>query len=172
VVSPVPAQERLRGWLHGRLPLESSSIRRLEGVADGRLEDVQWRGWRCLVVSGSHSDGDGVAVLGMVAQRWGWPQRANGDEEMRSNGPTSRRRPVRTRGRRPYPFRGFRRPLSRGAACRLYGSGWHNVTELTPTFPHSSPTVPGMASREGLAEQRRDMIPRRCQRGGMARIHF
>jgi hypothetical protein len=79
MASPVPAQERLRGWLHGRLPLESLSVRRLEGVADRRLEDVQCQGRRCLVVPGSHSDGDGVAVLGMVAQWWGWPHRADGD---------------------------------------------------------------------------------------------
>jgi hypothetical protein len=76
VASPVPAQERLRGWLRGHLPFESSSVHRFEGVADGRPKDLQRRGWRCLVVSGSHNDGDGVAVLGMAAQRWGWPHRA------------------------------------------------------------------------------------------------
>jgi hypothetical protein len=67
-------------------------------------------------------------------------------EETRSTGPTSRRRLVRAWGWRLYPFRGFRCPLSRGAACRTYGSGRHSVTEFTPAFPHSSPTAPGMAS--------------------------
>jgi hypothetical protein len=76
---PVLAQKRLRGWLRGRLPLESSSVRRLKGVADGRPEGVQWWGWRCLVIPGSHSDGDGIAVLGMAAQRFGWPHSADGD---------------------------------------------------------------------------------------------
>jgi hypothetical protein len=79
---------------------------------------------------------------------------------------------VRARGRRPYSFRGFRRPLSRGVTCRLYGSGRHSVTELTLAFPHSSPAVPGMAAWGGLAEHRRDTIPKRCQRAGVARIHF
>jgi hypothetical protein len=76
-------------------------------------------------------------------------------EETRSTGPTSRRHPVWAQGRRPYPFRGFCRPLSRGGARRPYGSGRHSVTELTPALPHCSPTVPGLASRGGLAEQRR-----------------
>jgi hypothetical protein len=49
-------------------------------------------------------------------------------EETRSTGPTSRRRPARARGRLPYPFQGFRRPLSRGAACTPYGSGRHSAT--------------------------------------------
>jgi hypothetical protein len=45
VAIPVPAPERLRGWLRGRLSLESPSARWLEGVADGRPEDAQWWGW-------------------------------------------------------------------------------------------------------------------------------
>jgi hypothetical protein len=49
----------------------SSSVRQLEGWADGWLEVAQQRVWRCLVVLGSYSAGDGAAVLGMVAQRWG-----------------------------------------------------------------------------------------------------
>jgi hypothetical protein len=68
-------------------------------------------------------------------------------EGTRSTSPTSRRRPVRARGRCLYPFRGFRRPFSGGAVCRPYGSGRHSVAELTPTFPHSSPAVPGTAAR-------------------------
>jgi hypothetical protein len=79
MASPVLAQKRLRGWLCGRLPLESSSVRRLEGVANRRPEGAQWRGWCCLVVQGSHSDGDSIAVLAMAAQQWGWPHRADGD---------------------------------------------------------------------------------------------
>jgi hypothetical protein len=68
------------------------------------------------------------------------------------------------------PFRGFHRPLSRGATWGRYGSGRHSVTELTPAFPHSSRTAPGMAAQRGLVEQRRDMIPRRCQRADVAGI--
>jgi hypothetical protein len=133
-----------------------------------------------------YSGGDGDVLssraptaTGMALQYSGW-RYSGGDgrtgptvtEETRSTGSTSRRRPVRARGRRLYPSRGFRRPLSRGAACRPYGSRQHNVTELTLAFPHSSPTVPGMASRGGLVEQHRDTVPRRCQRVGMARIRF
>jgi hypothetical protein len=55
---------------------------------------------------------------------------------------------------------------------RQYKSQWHSVTELTPAFPHSSRTVPGMAGQGGLAEQRWDMIPRRCQRVGVVRIRL
>jgi hypothetical protein len=41
--------------------------------------DAQQRVWRCPVISGSHSVRDGAAVLGMVAQRRGWPRRAGVD---------------------------------------------------------------------------------------------
>jgi hypothetical protein len=70
---------RLRGWLSGHLPLGSSSVCWFEGVADGRPKDAQRRGWRCLVIPGSHNVRDGAAVLRMVAQQRGWPHRAGGD---------------------------------------------------------------------------------------------
>jgi hypothetical protein len=114
---------------------------------------------------------DGATAPGMVAQRRGW-HRAGGDKETRSTGLMSRCCPTRARGRHSYLFRGFRRHLSRGATWRSYGSGRHSVTELTPALPHSSRTVPGMAGQGGLAEQRRDMIPRRCPRAGVARIRL
>jgi hypothetical protein len=82
----------------------SSSVRQLEVWADGGLEVAQQWVWRCLVVLGSHNVGDGAAVLGMVAQRRGWPHRPMMTEETCSTGPTSRRRPVRERGRRLYPY--------------------------------------------------------------------
>jgi hypothetical protein len=129
-------------------------------------------------------DGDvlssqGPTATGMVLQYSGW-QHSGGDgrtgpelaEETRSTSPTSRHRLMRARGKRPYPFRGFSRPLSTGVACRPYESGRHSVTDLTPTFRHSSPAVPGMATWGGLAEQRRYMIPRRCQRADVVRIRF
>jgi hypothetical protein len=72
-----------------------------------------------------HSSGDGRAGPTVT-------------EETCSTGPTLRRRPVRARGRRPYPFRGFRRPLSRGAACQPYGSGWHIVTGPPAWLPYSA----------------------------------
>jgi hypothetical protein len=46
----------------------SSSVRQLEGRADGGLEDAQRRVWRCPVVLGSHSTGDDAAVPGMTTQ--------------------------------------------------------------------------------------------------------
>jgi hypothetical protein len=150
----------------------SSSVRQLESWVDGGLKVAQQRVWRCLVVLGSHSIGDGAAVLGMAVQRRDGHTGPELAEETRSTSPTSRCRPVRARGRHPYPFRGFHCPILRGAACRPYGSRRHSVTELTPAFPHSSPAVSGMAARGGLAEQRRDMIPKRCQRAGVARIRF
>jgi hypothetical protein len=48
----------------------------------------------------------------------------------------------------------------------------HIVTELTLAFPHNSHLVSGMAAKGELAEQRRDTIPRWCQRAGMARIRL
>jgi hypothetical protein len=165
VASHVPVQERLRGWwcrsfLFGNHPYVSSRV----GLTEG---------WRM-----HNSRRGGVpsfwapALPGMVAQWWGWPHRAASDGGMRSAGLMSRHRPERARDRRSYPFRGFHRPLSRGVAWRQYGSGRHNVMELTPAFPHSSRTVPGMAAQGGLVEQRRDMIPRRCQRAGVAGIRL
>jgi hypothetical protein len=44
--------------------------------------------------------------------------------------------------------------------------------ELTSAFPRSSRTVPEMAGQGGLVEQRRDMIPRRCQRADVLRIRL
>jgi hypothetical protein len=51
-----------------------------------------------------------------------------------------------------------------------YKSGWHSVMELTPASLHSPRKVSRMAAQGGLAEQRRDMIPRRCQGAGVAGI--
>jgi hypothetical protein len=130
-----------------------------------------------------HSSGRGGVSLswastvpGMALQCLGWWHSGGdgrtGPKVTHSTGPTSRRRPERARGRRSYPFQGFHRPLSRGATWWWYGSGRHSVTELTLVFPHSSRTVPGMATQGGLVEQCRDMIPRRCQRAGVAGIRL
>jgi hypothetical protein len=81
-------------------------------------------------------------------------------EETRSTGLMSWHCPAQAQGKRLYLFRGFHRPLSRGATWRLYGSGRHIVTKLTPAFPHSSHTVLRMAAHGGLVEQCRDMILR------------
>jgi hypothetical protein len=52
---------------------------------------------------------------------------------------------------------------------REWAAQCHGVdTSLTA----QSRTVPVMASQRGLAKQRRDMIPRRCQRAGVVGIHF
>jgi hypothetical protein len=53
--------------------VESSSVRRLEGAADGRSYGAQQLVWRRLVASYPHSVGDGDAVPGMVLGRRGWP---------------------------------------------------------------------------------------------------
>jgi hypothetical protein len=168
----VPAQEWLRGWWRGNL----LSGRRSYVSSRARLTEVQRsHSSRC---GGVLSSCDLIGP-GMVLQCSGWlyiggdghtrPELAEGT---RSTSPTSWCHPARAWGRHPYPFRGVCHPISRGVVCRPYRSGRHSVTELTPAFPHSSPAVPGMAARGGLAEQRRDMIPRRCHRAGMARIRF
>jgi hypothetical protein len=166
VASPVPVQKRLRGcwcrsFLFGRRPYVISRV----GLTEGWRMHIG----RCGGVSSSRAP----TVAGMALQcprRW----HSGGDgrigpevmKETRSAGLMSRRRPGRARGRWPYPFRGFPRPLSRGATWGRYRSGWYNVLELTPAFPHSSRTALGMAAQRGLVEQRRDTIPRRCQRAG------
>jgi hypothetical protein len=70
------ATSRVAAW---ELLVWSPSVRQLEGWADGGLEDAQRRVWRCLVVMGSHNIGDDAAVLGMGAQRRGWPHRVGSD---------------------------------------------------------------------------------------------
>jgi hypothetical protein len=78
-------------------------------------------------------------VLGVTLQCPGWwhnggdgrigPEVTDVMEEMRPAVLTSRRRPGQAWSRWPYPFRGRRRPLSRGATWRRYGSGSRSVTE-------------------------------------------
>jgi hypothetical protein len=172
MASPVIVQERLRGWwcmrfLFGLRPYTFSRV----GLTEGRR---MYNGGCGGVLSSQAS-----TVPGMTLQCPGWwHSGGNGRtgsevmEEMRLASLTSRRRPKRVRNRRPYAFRGFHCPLSRGVMWRQYGSGWHSVMELTPAFPHSSRTTPGMAAQRGLVEQRRDMIPRWCQRAGVAGIRL
>jgi hypothetical protein len=172
VASPVPAQERLRGWLcgsfpFGRRPHADSRVRLTKGqrthnsgrggVLSSRVPTtsgmaLQWPGWK-------HNGGDGRTGPKMT-------------EESCFPGLMSRCCPAWARGRRLYLFRGFRHPLSRGATWRPYRRGRHTVTVLTLALPHSPLPVPGMASQGGLVEQRHDMIPQRCQRAGVARIHL
>jgi hypothetical protein len=51
--------------------------------------------------------------------------------------------------------------------CRPYGSGWHSVTELTLALLHNTIQWRGWPHE---AEQRRDTIPKRRQRAGVAGI--
>jgi hypothetical protein len=170
VASLVPIQERLRGWLHGGFPFGRCPY------ADSR---AQLREDRRMHNSGRGdvSSSQAPTAPRMVLQCPGW-WHSGGDvrtgsevtEETRSTGLMSRRCPARVRGRHLYLFRGFCCPLSRSATWRSHGSGRHSVTELTPAFPHISRTVLRMAAQGELAEQRRDMILRRCQRAGVAGI--
>jgi hypothetical protein len=117
-------------------------------------------------------------VLGMMLQRPGW-RHSDGDgrtgpkvtEGTRFASLTSRHRPGRVRGRWSYPFRGFRHPLSRGRRGGGTGEGgtvsWAD-TDLTAQLPHSI----GDGRTARLMEQRRGMIPRQCQRAGVAGIHL
>jgi hypothetical protein len=73
---------------------------------------------------------------------------------------------------------GGRTPFE-GSADLFWEGGVEEVREwvaqchgMTPAFPHSSRTAPRMAAQRGLMEQRRDMIPRRCQRAGVAGIRL
>jgi hypothetical protein len=67
MVSLVPAQERLRGWLCGSFPFghrlyAGSRVK----LTEGRRMHSSSRG-DVFVASGSHSAGDGAAARGMVA---------------------------------------------------------------------------------------------------------
>jgi hypothetical protein len=71
------------------------------------------------------------------------------------------------------------RTLFEGLLSSFEGGNMEEVWEwaaqchgMTPTFPHSTRTALGMAAQCGLVEHRRDMIPRRCQRVGVAGIHL
>jgi hypothetical protein len=116
VVGPVPAQERLRGWLCGNFsfgcrPYADSRVRLTEGHK-------------------VHSSGRGGVLSSGLPQRRGWCCSARDGstgpkvtEETCSTGLMSRSRPARARGKHSYLFRGFRHPLSRvrHAGCTRVG---------------------------------------------------
>jgi hypothetical protein len=128
--------------------------------------------WRCLVVPGSHSVKHGAAVPVMEAQRRVWRHRAGGDE-----GDALHWSDVMAPSRAGLGLTSV--PLSRVPPSSLEGCDMEAVQEWVAQchrddtdLPHSSRTVPGMASQGGFVEQRRDTIPRRCQRAGVAGIHL
>jgi hypothetical protein len=114
--------------------------------------------WWCLIIPGFHSTGDGAAVPGMVAQRQGWPHRAEGDgrDALHWSGVTASS--CAGAGLTSVPLSRVLPSYFEGCDVEADGSGWHSVTELTLAFPHSYRTVPGMAAQGGLAENR----PRGC----------
>jgi hypothetical protein len=70
-------------------------------------------------------------------------------------------------------------PLSRVPQSPFEGCDVEEVREwaaqchgMTPAFPHNARTAPGMTAQCGLVEKRRGMIPRRCQRVGVAEIRL
>jgi hypothetical protein len=87
------------------------------------------RAWRHPIGTGSHSAGDGSTASEVAAQGRGWPHWAGGDGGMCFAHPASRHRPARSPGRRLYASRGYCRTLSRGAAWKKDGSGWHSAAE-------------------------------------------
>jgi hypothetical protein len=146
VACPVSVQEQLRGWrcgsfFLGRLACVISRV----GLTEGRKAHISRRG-------GVLSSGTPTAS-GMVLQCPGW-RRGSGDgrtgpmrmEETRLTGPTSRCCPGRARD-------GARAVQEWVAQCHGADAG------LTAQCR----TVARMASPGGLAEQRRDMIPRRVR---------
>jgi hypothetical protein len=124
----------------------SSSVRQLEGLADGGSGAVQRSAWRRPVSSGSHGVGDGHAVLEIVAQRRGWPHRAGVTEEMRSiiirHGDVLDGHQVDG----STPLEGIT-VLLRGV---WHGKGreWAVLCHrVTPAIPHSTGTTPWMAAQ-------------------------
>jgi hypothetical protein len=138
-------------------------VRQLEGWADGGPEVAQRRAWRCLVVLGSHSVGDGGVAGGMATQGpWRWRRHTS---------------LVRRHGVVPCGCETGVCTLFEGSAVLFRGCGVWVVREwvaqcLGADTGHTAQcrTVAGMASPEVLAKQCRDMIPRWGQRDGMAGI--
>jgi hypothetical protein len=69
--------------------------------------------------------------------------------------------------------------LSRVPSSPLEGCDVEEVREwvaqcygMTLAVLHSTRTASGMAIQCGLVEQRRDLLPRRCQKTGVAGIHL
>jgi hypothetical protein len=125
--------------------------------------------WRCIVNLGPHGAGMALQCLG-----W-WHSGGDGRTvpevigKTRPAGLTSRRRPRRSGvgGRTPFEgvvvlFRGGDVEEVRELAAQCHG--------ITPAFPHSTRTAPGMVTQCRLVEQRRVMIPKRCQRAGVVGI--
>jgi hypothetical protein len=105
-----------------------------------------------------NSIGAVVAVRGVAPQRRGWPHRTDSDGDGAPAGLTSRFDPAESReeGSRVQPPPP---PRGRGAsAVQEWAAQGHGADAgLVAQFP----TVVGMGSPRELAEQRRDVIPRR-----------
>jgi hypothetical protein len=168
VASPVPVQERLRAWL-----CENSLFGR-HPYADSRVQLTE--GWR------THSSGRGDVLSfraptapGMALQCPGW-QHNDGEDRTR----------LRWRRRRaPLVWCHDVVQCGRGvgvctslkcSAVLLRGVRRGGRTGVGGTASRSwhwpSRTVPRMTAHGGLAEQRRDVIPRRCQRAGVEGIRL
>jgi hypothetical protein len=129
MVSHVPTQERLRGWLCGSFP---SGHRPYAG---SRVQLTEGR----RVHSSGHDDVLSSRVPttpGMVLQHAGWLHRADGDGGDALHWPD-----VTTSSRVGAGWGSV--PLSRvllssfeGVARRPYGRGWYSVTELTLALLH------------------------------------
>jgi hypothetical protein len=125
----------------------------LGGVSSSRASKAS--GWCC-------SARDGGTAVGMAAQGRRWRNR---------HAPLAYHHGAVLRGCRvdvrtsfegsTVLFRGVRHGGRTGVDSTVSWS-WHRPSR----------TVPGMAAQGGLAEQRRDMIPRRCQRAGVTGIRL
>jgi hypothetical protein len=120
-----------------------------------------------------------------LPQRWGWCYSAQDGgvaAGMATQGQWRRRRCtslVQRHGFVPCGREEGVRTLFEGSTVLFRGCGVRAVREWTAKCNGADTglttqcrTVAGMASPGGLAKQRRDMIPRRCQRDGMAEIRL
>jgi hypothetical protein len=147
-------------------------VHQLEGLADGRSEAVQRQAWRRPVGLGSHNVRDGPAVPRMVEQRRTWPHRAEGDggdalhhpHITASSWAGTELVVVHFSRVSPSSFEGCDVEVVREWVAQCY--------EMTLAILHDTCTALGMAAQCGLVEQRRDLIPRRCQKTGMAGSHL
>jgi hypothetical protein len=169
MVGPVPAQERLRGWLcgdfpFGRCPYADSRVRPTGGhkvhnsghggVLSSRVPTAPGMALQC--PGWLHSGGDGHTGPEVTGRR---------APLVRCHGVVLRGRGVDVRTLfedSAILFQGCSAPAVREWVVQCHGVD----TGLTA----QRRKVAEMASRVGLAEQRRDMIPRRCQRAGMVGI--
>jgi hypothetical protein len=158
VVRHVSVQERLRGWRRGSLLFGRRSRVDSRGqLTRGRMEHSSGHGD---VLSPCASTTSGMALQCPVWRRGGGDGRT-GLMVTEGTRPMSRHGPVRARNGRPSPFEGSS-VLFRGCSAPAVQEWVAQCRGAKTVLAAQYRTMAGVAS-PGLAEQHRDMTPRRVR---------